>query len=223
MGMIPVGTGNDWGRMYKISTNYKAAIQTILEGKTYIQDVGRVSFQMGDLKKNRFFLNVSGLGYDALVAHETNIQKDQGKGGPLSYFINIFKGLFKYKIANAEIIIDGESVKTSLFSMNVGICKYNGGGLMQLPYAIPNDGLLDITVIGKIGKFFIIRHANKLHDGSFVKLPQIKTFKGEKIQINSFPKKSIYLETDGESMGHTPMEFTIIPASLQVIINQLPD
>ena len=221
LAMIPVGTGNDWGKMYQIPSKYSEAIEIIKEQKTFIQDVGKVTFYQDKLKKTRYFLNVAGMGYDAAVAAVTNKQKDLGKGGPMSYFINIFKVLFSYKIANSEITVDGEKVPSSLFSMNVGICKYNGGGFMQLPYAISDDGLLDVTVIGKVGKFFVIRNVHRLSDGSFVKLPQIKTMQGKHIRVDSNPQGSIFLETDGESLGHTPMDFTIEPLSLKVVINEV--
>ncbi len=221
LSMLPVGTGNDWGKMYQIPTKYEEAIEVIKRGNTFVQDVGKVTFYQEKLKKTRYFLNVAGLGYDAMVAAETNKQKDKGKGGSMSYFLNIFKVLFRYKMSNSEIIVDGNRVPSSLFSMNVGICKYNGGGLMQLPYAVPNDGLLDVTVIGKVGKFFLIRNVHKLSDGSFVKMPQIKTFQGKHIRVESKGQGQIFLETDGESLGHTPMEFTIETASLKVVINEI--
>jgi len=84
--------------------------------------------------------------YDALVAKKTNLMKEQGKGGPLTYLFFVFAGLFQYKFIEAVIDVDGQQVfKGEIFSMNVGICKFNGGGMMQVPYAVPDDGLFDIT------------------------------------------------------------------------------
>jgi YegS/Rv2252/BmrU family lipid kinase len=220
LGLIPVGTGNDWGRMFNIPSKYEDAIHVIMEGKTFIQDVGKVTYQNSDMPHTRYFVNVSGMGYDAMVAEKTNKQKDEGKGGPLSYFINIFTSLFSYTYKDYEITIDGRPVKGEVFSMNVGICKYNGGGMMQLPFAIPDDGLLDMTVINNIGKFKVIRSVRHLYDGSLVKIPQVNTYQGKIISIKS--SSPLYLEADGESLGHSPFLFEIVPNSLKVIIGSPP-
>lgn len=219
VGLIPVGTGNDWCRMFGIPYDYKSAIDVITGDKTFLQDVGWVKFQQEGKEKNRYFVNMAGMGYDALVAEKTNKQKDQGKGGPLSYMLNIFSSLFSFKETMIEISVDGEYVlKAPVFTMNVGICKFNGGGMMQLPNAIPDDGILDITVIKKLSRFKVVSSVAKLYDGSFTRMPQVKTFKGKSIVINSKPE--VYMEADGESLGHSPFKFGIVPKSLKVIIGK---
>lgn len=218
LGLIPVGTGNDWGRMFHIPEKYKDAVKTIIKKRLFIQDVGKVTYFNSENVKHRYFVNVAGMGFDAMVAQKTNRQKDKGKGGPLSYFYNIFTSLFSYKYKPYEVTIDEKKISGRVFSMNVGICKYNGGGMMQVPFAVPDDGLLDLTVINKVGKMTIIRHVKDLYDGSFVKLPQVETFRGKNIVINS--RTRIFMEADGESLGHSPFKFEIVPKSLKVIVGK---
>lgn len=219
IGLIPVGTGNDWCRMFGIPHDYKDAVDVIVKGKTFLQDVGWVKFIQEGLEKNRYFVNMAGMGYDAMVAEKTNKQKDEGKAGPLSYFINIFSSLFSFREAQTEVFINKKEVmKAPVFTMNVGVCKYNGGGMMQLPKAIPDDGNLDMTVITKLSRFTVIRNVKKLYDGTFIRLRQVKTFRGKSIVINSNPE--IYMEADGESLGHSPFKFGIVPKSLKVIIGK---
>ena len=171
VGMIPVGTGNDWGRMYAIPKKYREAIKVIKKAKLFTQDVGVVKYNDDEGTHVRYFINVSGMGYDALVALKTNRMKDRGKGGTFSYLYNIFTGLFQYKNTYFDIEVDGKHVfGGKVLSMNLGICRYNGGGLMQVPDAIPDDGLLDVTVIKGISKFRIVTNVAKLYDGSFIKL-----------------------------------------------------
>ncbi len=220
LGMIPVGTGNDWARMFHIPFQYKGAVRIIRNEKIFIQDVGKVTYINSDHPVERYFINTTGMGYDALVAQKTNKQKERGKGGPLSYMFNIFSSLFSFKNIRYEITIDDNKIRGDVFSMNVGICKFNGGGMMQLPFADPADGLLDITVINKVGRFTIIRNVKNLYDGSFVKIPQVQTFQGKKVRVESARK--MYLEADGESLGHSPFTFEILPGSLKVIIGGLP-
>lgn len=219
IGMVPVGTGNDWCRMYDIPLSYEGAIKVISEGKTFRQDIGFVTFHDEKGQHERYFINVSGMGYDALVARKTNRMKDKGWGGTFTYFFNIFTSLFQYKYANFVIELDGREVFSGrVLSMNLGICRYNGGGLMQLPFAIPDDGELDVMVIKSTSRLNIVRHVSKLYDGSFVKLPFVETFRGKKCMIRSQPEGAVYLEADGESLGHSPLYFSVLPGALNFFI-----
>ena len=216
MGMIPVGTGNDWCRMFSIPFDYLKAIHILKKQKTFLQDAGKVTYYHKDEMVKRYFMNVAGMGYDALVAKKTNILKEKGLGGPLTYMYFVFASLFQYKFIEAVVEVDGKTVfKGEIFSMNVGICKYNGGGMMQVPFAIPDDGLLDVTLIKKTSKWIVVRYARKLFDGSLVDLPMVATFKGENIRIRSTGK--VFLETDGESLGHTPFTFEILPRCIRIV------
>ena len=217
LGMIPVGTGNDWCRTFAIPFDYDKAIQILKREKTFFQDVGRISYFKNETRMSRYFINIAGMGYDALVAKKTNLMKEKGKGGPLTYLFFVFAGLFQYKFIEAVIDVDGQQVfKGEIFSMNVGICKFNGGGMMQIPYAIPDDGFLDVTLIVKTSKFAVLRYAGKLYDGSLVDLPIVKTYRGQTIRIRSTGR--LYLEADGESLGHSPFVYEILPRGLKVIV-----
>lgn len=219
IGMIPVGTGNDWCRMFKVPFNYQEAVKTLKQENIFTQDIGKVKYFEGEIEKSRYFINVAGIGYDALVAAKTNKDKARGRGGPLVYIKNLFTSLLFYKHTDTEIIIDNmASYRCKTFSMGVGICKYNGGGMKQLPNAIPNDGLLDVTLIKKLGKFIVLKEISRLYDGSFINHPKVSTFIGKRITIQSNP--AISLEADGESLGYSPFEFEIIPQSLKVVVGK---
>ena len=217
LAMIPVGTGNDWCRMFNIPFDYLKAIRIMKQKKTFLQDAGKVTYYHKEEQEVRWFMNVAGMGYDALVAKKTNILKERGMGGPLTYMYFVFAGLFQYRFMDAVIDVDGKTAfRGEVFSLNVGICKYNGGGMMQVPFAIPDDGLLDVTLIKKTSKWVVVRYARKLFDGSLVDLPIVATFRGENIRIRSTGK--LYLETDGESLGHTPFIFEIVPRCIKVVV-----
>jgi YegS/Rv2252/BmrU family lipid kinase len=216
LAMIPVGTGNDWCRMFNIPGDYKQAINLIKKRKVFIQDTGTIKYISTEgTEITRYFINMAGMGFDAMVAQKTNKQKDLGKSNPMSYVVNIFSSLFSYSNTKVTILLDGEKIMSDIFSMSVGICQYNGGGMKQAPTALPDDGLFDLTIIKPIGKFKIIRNIIKLFDGSFTRMPEVGTYRSSKIIIHSEPK--MYMEADGESLGHTPFVFNIIPQSLNVV------
>ena len=215
LGMITVGTGNDWGRMFGIPSDYEEAVRILTRNQTFIQDAGRVMYRNEDKPGNRYFVNIAGMGFDAEVTRKSNRMKEKGRGGVLLYFMNIFTSLINYRFVEALINVDGFDMANKIFSINVGICKYSGGGMIQAPNAIPDDGLFDLTVINKISKPNVLLSLKRLYNGTIDKHPKVESYRGKTIKVDS--KDTILLETDGESLGHTPIEFSIIPRSIKIL------
>jgi len=213
--MIPVGTGNDWCRTLEIPIEYNEAIRLIKNEKIFVQDIGIVKFQKAGNTITRYFVNVAGTGFDADVAKKVNQDKENNKTGKILYIKNLLGTLFSSKSKKYSIRIDGEQINCKVFSMCAGICKFNGAGMMQLPNAVPNDGLLDMTIIKTISKIDVIRNVKNLYNGSFVSHRSVETHQGKHFLIETSEK--VDLEIDGESVGHSPFEFSILPNSLNVI------
>jgi YegS/Rv2252/BmrU family lipid kinase len=215
LALIPVGTGNDWGRMFGIPLDYEKAVRIISEGKQLLHDIGIMSYFDGAEIKKRYFINIAGLGFESVVVKRTNYQKDRGHGGKAIYFYNLLMSLLSYKNTRAEIIVDGEKHTADVFSINVGNGRYCGGGMRQTPGAMPDDSLLDVTVINGIGKLEIIRSLKMLYDGTILSHPKIDGYKCKNLKVTS--DSVLWAEADGESLGNTPAEFSIIPAAINVI------
>ena len=215
LAMIAIGTGNDWGRMFDIPNDYKKAVHLVNQKRHFLQDAGIVHYHKGEHTEQRYFVNIAGLGFDAVVAQKTNYLKERGRGGTLVYIWSLLTSLIYYRHSHVNINIDGESLTDQIFSISVGIGKFNGGGMMQLPYAVADDGLFDMTVIRKIGRLNVIRNVGRLFNGTITSHPRVKTYTGRNIIISSEPL--ILLEADGESLGHSPFSFGIIPQSIQIV------
>jgi YegS/Rv2252/BmrU family lipid kinase len=215
LGLIPVGTGNDWGRMFGIPLNYEGAIRIIKEEKTMLHDIGIVTYYNGPVKDERYFINIAGLGFESVVVKRTNVQKDKGKSGKAIYLYNLLMSLISYKNTKAEVVIDGEKSEANIFSLNVGNGRYCGGGMRQTPFAVPDDGILDVTIIKGMGKIEIIMNLKILYDGTILNHPKVEGHKCKNVIVRS--DSVLYVEADGESLGCTPAEFSIIPSSINII------
>ncbi len=219
LGIISVGTGNDWGRMYSMPNSYKEQIEVLRKMNVFKQDVGVVRYDHHGKRKLHYFINIAGIGYDALVAKKSNIAKQKGATGVITYMINLLLGLFQYNFNSLTIEREGSTIFSGkIFSVSVGICKYNGGGIMQLPDAVPDDGLFDVTIIRKVSKLKVIRNITRLYDGSFTKIKEVEQYTGKQFTLTGIPVESVYLETDGESLGNSPLEFSIIKQGINIII-----
>ncbi len=215
LALIPVGTGNDWGRMFGIPLDHKKAAGIIREGRTMLHDVGWLTYSEENSVKKRYFINIAGLGFESVVVKRTNYQKDKGRSSKLIYFYNLLLSLLTYKNTLAELTVDGVKTSAEIFSVNVGNGRYCGGGMRQTPGALPNDGLLDVTVIKNISKLEIIRKLKILYDGTILSHPLIDGYKCKNLKVTS--ESVIYTEADGESLGHTPAEFGILPLAINII------
>ncbi len=213
--MLAIGMGKDWIKTIGIPPTVEDAILAIKKGKTYLQDVGKVTYYVEKQKRHRFFANVAGIGYDAFVTEIANTMKKHGRSGTLPYLLTLIICLVRYKHKKVRLTVDDMQKEADAFSMNIGICKYSGGGMKQVPNAIPDDGLFDVTFIKNVTKLDVLKNVKNLYDGSFVKHPKVETFRGKDITIHAQPR--IDLEVDGENVGHSPFHFTILPKSLKVV------
>lgn len=224
VGVIPVGTGNDWTRMFGFPSDYREIAKIIKSEYTFLHDIGKVTYYNDGNPKVRYFLNSSGAGLDSAVCQEVNQLKAEGKGGKIHYLLCLIKGLRKHKYCRVKIEVEGREVfNEPILSLSVGNCCFNGGGMKMLPRAIPNDGLLDITVVSKVSVFKFFTNATNLYDGTFVdKMKEVKYFQGNKMRITSDPPHLLMIETEGETLTNSPFDFEVLPKAINMIIPSPP-
>ncbi len=216
VGMISVGTGNDWVRTYDIPMDYEEAILVLKKGKTLLQDAGIVNYFNNSKESTRYFINMAGVGFDGLVASKTNDSKTRGRGNPLLYLKPLIGSLFTYKSCNTRVAVNGTKISEKFFTIGVGIGQYNGGGMRQTPDAKTDDGLFDIILIKDLSKWSVIANVRRLYDGTIKKHKRVITHTAKTIRIEC--DQPVLLEADGESLGHSPFSFDIIPGSVRVVI-----
>ena len=220
MAALPIGTGNDWRRTFDIPQEYDKIVKIIKAGHTFAHDIGKLTYFNDGDPKIRYFLNASGTGLDEMVCNTTNTMKRNGKGGTIRYLISVVKCLFKYKITHVQVTVDDQMVfDDNVLSLSIGNCRFNGGGMMMMPKAVPNDGLFDITVIRKVSILKFAANVKNIYDGSFVnKLKEVNTFQGKKIHIVSIPPHSLMVETEGENLNNSPFDYEMLPQAINMVV-----
>ena len=217
LAVIAVGTGNDWVRTFVIPRNYTKAIRAIKEGYSFLQDVGKVTYTESKVEQTRYMANVAGLGFDAYVIQIFNHLKLKGWKGKWLYIYSLLRGYFSAKPAGVTIEVDGKVIYNKLlFSLAVGICRYNGGGIQQLPLAVANDGLLDLTIIRPVHWWHVIFRAARLFNGEIYSIGHVQHAQGKCVKIISAPV--IPLETDGELQGGTPATISVVPRAVRFVV-----
>lgn len=217
--VISVGTGNDWIRMFGIPRRYSEAIRAIKEGYTFLQDVAAVEYEESYYRQVRYMANVAGIGFDAAVIRRIQNQKAKRRLGKTAYLWCMIRSFFSHKSTGVKIWVDDELIYNNLlFSMAIGVGKYNGGGMQQLPDAVADDGLLDITLIKPLHWWHVLFRIRRLFNGTIYSIGHVLYAQGEKIRIESTPEAP--LEVDGELLGGTPIEFSVRHREVRVIVNK---
>ncbi|MHA7111410.1 diacylglycerol/lipid kinase family protein [Sunxiuqinia elliptica] len=218
IGMIPVGTGNDWIRTFDIPNDYKKAIKRIRKGRVFWQDVGQIRARQNGHQELRFFTNMAGFGFDALVAEKANRLKERGRADWFVYLQSLVSSYLSYKTRQVSVVVDGKELRDLIFSVSVGIGKYNGGGLLQAPNAVPDNGLFQVTIIHKIGLVGILKNLPGLFNGRFIKDRRVSVLQGKEVLVES--AFELAGEADGENLGNHRFELTVLPKKLQVIVGK---
>ena len=140
IGVIPLGTGNDWIKTYNIPNDVEKAIEIIDHKKTILQDIGVIETEN---KSKTYFNNVAGLGYDGYIVHKLKTLKHFGS---IAYLLSGLAGLFFYKKTVFKITFNNKSIETNCLMALIGICKFSGGGMQFTKDVNTADGLFDITL-----------------------------------------------------------------------------
>lgn len=218
LAVIAVGSGNDWIRTFGIPSRYADAIRAIREGKSFLQDVGMVSYEEAHYRQQRCMANVAGTGFDAEVVRRYAHLRRQGRRSKWLYLWCMIRSFFGYKSTGVKVWIDDRLVYNNLLmSIAIGVCKYNGGGVQQLPRAVADDGLLDVSLIRPVHFWHILFRIRYLFNGGIYRIRHILQARGSRVRIESSPE--IAVEVDGELLGQTPLEFSVRHRAIRVVVS----
>ncbi|WP_296007709.1 diacylglycerol kinase family lipid kinase [uncultured Alistipes sp.] len=217
LAVVAVGTGNDWVRTFGISNRYQDAIAAIAAGHSFLQDVGVVSYEESHYRQHRYIANVAGAGFDAQVIRKHSHMKKKGHKSRWRYTWCLVRSYFSYKSTGTKVWVDDRLVYNDLLlSAAIGICKYNGGGMQQLPDAVADDGMLDVSLIRPIHFWHILFRFHYLFNGGIYRIRHVLQQRGSRIRIESSPEVSV--EADGELLGETPLEFSVLHKAIRIVV-----
>jgi len=208
IGVIPVGTGNDFIRVVNIPNQPDQALNIVIEGYTRKIDVGKIN--------NRIFHNAVGIGFDAWAVHESlKIKKLRGHA---VYLYAILKTILTYKAPVMELSYNDKIITEKLLLTAIGNGTCVGGGIKMTPFAKIDDGLLDLTIIQDVNKLKMLQNLAKTYSGEHVKMPQVKVDTSKSIVIRS--EEELAVHADGELMGCNlkEVEINILTKAIRFVV-----
>lgn len=215
LGVVSTGTGSDFARSAGIPRDYATACSALTSSRRLPIDVGVVEYQREGQTLQRFFVNAAGAGFDAAVVKETE-RFPKFFGGTIPYVAGLLRTLFSYKNKPVEVRVGDEVESGRVLSVVVANGGYLGGGMHIVPEAELGDSLLDVAIIGDMGKLELLKELPKVYKGTHVNHPKFKMKKATRITVESTEPMLVY--ADGELLGECPASFWLMPAALSIVV-----
>lgn len=220
LGVLPLGTGNDFARSLGIPRSIEAACDIISQGYTARVDVG--------LANGRPFLNAASLGLTTAIARRLTKRLKQ-RAGKLAYPVAAAAEAWEMQPFRLRMKADTESLELSALQLVVGNGRYHGAGNVIAPDATLDDRRLHVYVItapsaesgregtglGHVQDISVLaRLALKLRRGEHVDSPHVTALRTSRLFVEAEPVQEV--NADGEITGRTPTLFELVPAALRV-------
>lgn len=210
---VPAGSGNDFVRSleeYDLNATKLYLLESLINGKEKIIDIGKIN--------DRYFINISSVGFDAeVVYHANKLKKIPFINGLLAYTLGVFLTLINYGNNIVNITIDGNSIETDILLVAVANGKYYGGGMQPVPTANIQDGLFDICLIRSVRRLKIVRFLSKFIKGQHATVEEVSFHTGKEVKL--VPHHEIALNIDGEiSLIDHEVVFKIVPNAVKIVV-----
>ncbi|MDG5473616.1 diacylglycerol kinase [Jeotgalibacillus sp. ET6] len=196
LGLIPMGTTNDFARALHIPRDIEKAVDIIIKGETIPVDLGRMN--------NRYFINIAGGGRITELTYEVP-SKLKTMLGQLAYYLKGIEMLPSFKPSDVRIEYDGKVFEGEVMIFLVGLTNSVGGFEKLAPDSSINDGLFTLLFLKKTNLAETIRIISLALRGEHLNDPHLVYVKANHIKVTA--KEKVQLNLDGEYGGLLPAEF----------------
>ncbi len=214
LGAIPGGTGSDFTRSLSLPRDPIRAFERILEGRTVQVDLGEIECFREGKPERRYFVNVAGLGFDAVVAERTN-RSPKVLGGTIPYLYNLLITLLTYRSLPFKITLDSLTLELKAYLVVVANGKYFAGGMFIAPGALLDDGKFYVAIGEDMSRLEFLSLVPKVYRGAHVGHPKVKIYEAQTVEVSS--DVTLFIEAEGELVGVAPARFRIHPRAVNFL------
>jgi len=214
LALIPRGTGGDFVRTFGIPRKLDRAVEVALRGRTRAIDLGRGRYRSwAGEDEDSYFANIASASMSGAIAKRTN-ETSKALGGKVSYAWATVAVFSRWRSDEVRVRVDGTEQAGRMHDVIVANGRYLGGGMKMVPEAEPDDGLLDVLLIGDLTKRDLLLTMPKTYRGKHLPHPKATLLRGTTVEIDA--PEPLPVELDGEQPGTTPVRFEIVPRALRL-------
>ena len=217
LGLIPLGTGNDFARTMNLKSDSQSLINAIAVKNTRPIDIGKVHFtnDKNGQTESRYFINVvdAGMGPDVvkrIAAQRTFL------GIPYSYFMAILKTFLHYKLIRIAVKTSTGEWQGRARAVAVANGRYFGQGLCIAPDATIDDQRFETFICAEVSVFDFIRYSIPLKRGKRVDHKEVHYGSCSHMELTA--EEPCGIEADGEYLGMLPARIGIIDTPIQFLV-----
>lgn len=217
LAVLPMGRGNDWIRTHHYPKTPEETIDLWEKGQFLQHDIGLVTSTTTDQKTdNRYFINIAGFGFDADVIYDVTYHPPHLFGFNV-YVLSLLKTLLSHKPKTIQVSADDDfSFNGKVFMVIAAICQYNGGGIREAKYAVPDDGKIDLIVAPAMSIPKVLKHMKDMTSGDHIdKIKEIRMTLTTQAEIHS--DQLFRGETEGELLTVGDYHISLLPNALNVL------
>jgi YegS/Rv2252/BmrU family lipid kinase len=207
LGVLPGGRGNDFARALGIPLTPVEATVVLAHGVEQALDLGQAD--------GRVFAGIASCGFDSdanRIANETRLVR-----GNLVYAYGALRALAAWRPATFALEIDGRPARTiSGYTIAVANSKAYGGGMLMAPDASLTDGLLELVIIGAIGKIRFLRGLPDVFRGEHVDHAEVEVVRCAAVRISADRPFTMY--ADGDPIAELPVEVRALPGAVRALV-----
>jgi YegS/Rv2252/BmrU family lipid kinase len=216
MGLLPMGTGNDFAKTMHVNNNLHALKQLIDNNQYQVIDLGLANYTNTNGKQaSRYFINITDTGMGGIAAEKLN-SYSKLLGSTISFQRAIISTLLTYRNQQVEVKADSFTYNGSTLNFIIANGKYFGSGLGIAPHANPTDGEFAIVIAAEISIWDYLKNLGTVRKCKKVEHPQLMYKSAKTITIQS-PEGPMPIDMDGEFIGYTPMQVSIVPGAIKFL------
>ncbi|MFC6358166.1 diacylglycerol/lipid kinase family protein [Luteococcus peritonei] len=221
LGVVPVGTGNDFCRGTGAARSVAAASRAIAAGRTRLVDLAEVTGALREGAERRWVGSVVSTGYDARVNRRANaFPWSLGPASPLAYAGIALAELRTFEPMHYRLTIDGAVRELPAMFVAVGNAGYFGGGMNICPRADVTDGLLEVMLIHPVSRATLLRLLPSAFTGGYVKDPAVEHLRAREVRVAGTDEagQAMFAMADGEELGPAPVTVRAVPGALHLFV-----
>jgi diacylglycerol kinase (ATP) len=216
LGVLPTGTSNVWAKEARIpiwnplrQNSVQEAAKILAEGHARCVDLGRVN--------GRYFLMWVGIGFDAQVTADVESQPERKRRlGKLAFLIALIVQTLNLTGTKSTLLVDGKKLSSRIFLAVASNIHLYGDIIRIAPMASMTDGRLDVCIFKAYSGIEALRLMFSLLLGWHTRDPEVKMLQARRLVVET--DHPLPVHADGEIVGNTPVEITVVPNALHVII-----